>query len=113
MPWPWNRRRRPATRRGRPSIFELTFDHLFAAYCDLGDHPDEALERAAGRVSDLRMSIKRIAETPSMERCDPIFIRGSAFCDETGLQFGFCQWSNVGRSSSLPSSLAHKSISDR
>lgn len=25
--------------------FELIFDHLFAAYYDLGDHPDEALER--------------------------------------------------------------------
>jgi hypothetical protein len=25
--------------------FELIFDHLFAAYCDLSDHPDEALER--------------------------------------------------------------------
>lgn len=37
--------------------FELIFDHLFAAYSDLGDHPDEALERAAGRIRELRLSI--------------------------------------------------------
>jgi plasmid stabilization system protein ParE len=44
--------------------FELIFDHLFTAYSDLGDHPDEALERAAGRVRELRLSIQGLAETP-------------------------------------------------
>lgn len=44
--------------------FELIFDHLFAAYSDLGDHPDEALERAAGRIRELRLSIQRLTETP-------------------------------------------------
>lgn len=92
--------------------FELIFDHLFAAYCDLGDHPDEALECAAGRVRDLRMSIKRIDETPSIGTLRPDIYPGIRFCDETRLQFGFCQWSNGGRSSSLPTSLAHKTISD-
>jgi len=60
--------------------FELIFDHLFAAYCDLGDHPDEALECAAGRVHGLRMLING---SPRSEHCDPIFIRASAVCDET------------------------------
>jgi len=44
--------------------FELIFDHLFAAYSDLGDSEDEALERAAGRVRELRSSIQRLTETP-------------------------------------------------
>ncbi|SEI21318.1 Plasmid stabilization system protein ParE [Rhizobium tibeticum] len=44
--------------------FELIFDHLSAAYSDLGDHPDEALERAAGRIRELRLSIQRLTETP-------------------------------------------------
>jgi len=55
--------------------FELIFDHLFAAYCDLGDHPDEALECAAGRVHGLRMLING---SPRSEHCDPIFIRQRA-----------------------------------
>jgi len=44
--------------------FELIFDHLFAAYSDLGDQPDEAWEHAAGRVRALRSSIQRLTETP-------------------------------------------------
>jgi plasmid stabilization system protein ParE len=59
--------------------FELIFDHLFAAYRDLGDHPDEALERAAGRVRDLRISIKRIAETPSIGTLRPDIYPGIRF----------------------------------
>lgn len=44
--------------------FELIFDYLFAVYSDLGEHPDEALEHAAGRIRELRLSIGRLAETP-------------------------------------------------
>jgi plasmid stabilization system protein ParE len=44
--------------------FELIFDYLFAVYSDLGEHPDEALEHAAGRIRELRVSIGRLAETP-------------------------------------------------
>lgn len=44
--------------------FELIFDHLFAAYSDLGDSAEEALERAAGRVRELRSSVRRLTETP-------------------------------------------------
>ncbi|NLS16628.1 type II toxin-antitoxin system RelE/ParE family toxin [Rhizobium sp. P40RR-XXII] len=44
--------------------FELIFDHLFAAYLNLGDAPEEALERAAERVRALRLAIDRLVETP-------------------------------------------------
>lgn len=44
--------------------FELIFDHLFVAYIDLGDTPEEALERAAERIHALRLAIDRLVETP-------------------------------------------------
>ncbi|GES49080.1 plasmid stabilization protein [Rhizobium sp. NBRC 114257] len=43
--------------------FELTFDHLFAAYLDLGDSSGEALERAASRIRELRRESDRLVET--------------------------------------------------
>ena len=44
--------------------FELTFDHLFASYLDLGDSAEEALERAGSRIRELRLEIDRLVETP-------------------------------------------------
>ncbi|AYG69140.1 MULTISPECIES: type II toxin-antitoxin system RelE/ParE family toxin [unclassified Rhizobium] len=44
--------------------FELIFDHLFAVYLDLGDAPEEALERGADRIRELRLAIDRLVETP-------------------------------------------------
>ncbi|MCX2721324.1 type II toxin-antitoxin system RelE/ParE family toxin [Roseibium salinum] len=43
---------------------ELVFDHLFATYCDLGDDPADAIERAAERVRGIRSSIDRLGEAP-------------------------------------------------
>ncbi|MCG5486300.1 MAG: type II toxin-antitoxin system RelE/ParE family toxin [Sinorhizobium meliloti] len=44
--------------------FELIFDHLFDAYIELGDSPDEALERTAERIRKLRVEIDRLVDTP-------------------------------------------------
>lgn len=46
------------------SDFELIFDHLLAAYGDLGDTSDEAWARAADRIRHLRSEIDRLVETP-------------------------------------------------
>lgn len=44
--------------------FELIFDHLFDAYGELGDPPDEAVERTAERIRKLRVEIDRLVDTP-------------------------------------------------
>ena len=44
--------------------FELIFDHLYEAYVEFGDLPDEAVERAAERIRKLRMEIDRLVDTP-------------------------------------------------
>ena len=44
--------------------FELIFDHLFDAYVELGDAPDEAVERTAERTRKLRVEIDRLVDTP-------------------------------------------------
>ena len=44
--------------------FELIFDHLYEAYVEFGDLPDEALERAAERIRKLRTDIDRLVDTP-------------------------------------------------
>ncbi|MGV1792364.1 type II toxin-antitoxin system RelE/ParE family toxin [Rhizobium lusitanum] len=59
--------------------FELIFDHLFAAYIDLGDLPDEALERAAERIRDLRLAIHRLVETPYIGTLRPDIHPGIRF----------------------------------
>jgi plasmid stabilization system protein ParE len=46
------------------AIFELIFDHLFDTYVDLGDPPDEALERSAERIRKLRLQFDRLVDTP-------------------------------------------------
>ncbi|MEI2297399.1 type II toxin-antitoxin system RelE/ParE family toxin [Ensifer sp. MJa1] len=44
--------------------FELIFDHLFDAYVELGDSPDDAVERTAERIRKLRVEIDRLVDTP-------------------------------------------------
>ncbi|WP_445682927.1 type II toxin-antitoxin system RelE/ParE family toxin [Radicibacter daui] len=44
--------------------FEQIFDHLFTAYIKLGEAHDEALERAAERIDNLRREINRLTDTP-------------------------------------------------
>lgn len=59
--------------------FELIFDHLFAAYIDLGDAPEDALERAAERIRELRLEIDRLVETPYIGTLRPDIYPGIRF----------------------------------
>ena len=59
--------------------FELTFDHLFASYLDLGDSAEEALERAANRIRELRLEINRLVETPYIGTLRPDIYPGIRF----------------------------------
>ncbi|CCM78585.1 conserved hypothetical protein [Rhizobium mesoamericanum STM3625] len=49
---------------------ELIFDHLFDSHVELGDSPDEALERTAERTRKLRVEIDRLVDTPYTLRAD-------------------------------------------
>lgn len=59
--------------------FELTFDHLFASYLDLGDSAEEALERGANRIRELRLEINRLVETPYIGTLRPDIYPGIRF----------------------------------
>lgn len=59
--------------------FELIFDHLFAAYGNLGDTSDAAWERAADRVRQLRREIDRLVETPYIGTLRPDIHPGIRF----------------------------------
>lgn len=44
--------------------FELIFDHLFESYIAFGESVDEALDRAARRVMDIRKAADRLTSFP-------------------------------------------------
>ncbi len=69
--------------------FELIFDHLFDAYVELGDSPDEAVERTAERIRKLRVEIDRLVDTPISGLCGLIFIPKSGFFGGTRRLFAF------------------------
>ncbi|WP_157131519.1 type II toxin-antitoxin system RelE/ParE family toxin [Rhizobium sp. NXC14] len=59
--------------------FELIFDHLFDSYVELGDSPDEALERTAERIRKLRVEIDRLVDTPYIGTLRPDIYPGIRF----------------------------------
>lgn len=59
--------------------FELIFDHLFDAYVELGDSPDEAVERTAERIRKLRVEIDRQVDTPYIGTLRPDIHSGIRF----------------------------------
>ncbi|ACP22468.1 conserved hypothetical protein (plasmid) [Sinorhizobium fredii NGR234] len=59
--------------------FELIFDHLFDAYVELGDSPDEAVERSAERIHKLRVEIVRLVDTPYIGTLRPDIHPGIRF----------------------------------
>ncbi|MDW9830400.1 type II toxin-antitoxin system RelE/ParE family toxin [Sinorhizobium meliloti] len=59
--------------------FELIFDHLFDAYVELGDSPDEAVERTAERIRKLRVEIDRLVDTPYIGTLRPDINSGIRF----------------------------------
>ena len=44
--------------------FGLIFDRLFDAYVELGDAPDEGVERTAKRIRKVHVEINRLVDTP-------------------------------------------------
>ena len=53
--------------------FELIFDHLLRSYLDLGESPENALDRAATRIVEIRAAAERILAAPHRgERHDDI-----------------------------------------
>jgi len=59
--------------------FELIFDHLFDAYVELGDSPDEAVERTAERIRKLRIEIDRLVDAPYIGTLRPDIHSGIRF----------------------------------
>ena len=53
--------------------FELIFDHLLRSYLDFGESPENALDRAAARIVEIRAAAERILSAPHRgERHDGI-----------------------------------------
>ena len=53
--------------------FELIFDHLLRGYLDFGESPENALDRAAARIVEIRAAAERILSAPHRgERHDGI-----------------------------------------
>jgi len=52
---------------------------VFAAYLDLGDASEEALERAASRIRELRLEIDRLVETQYIGTLRPDIYPGIRF----------------------------------
>lgn len=52
---------------------------MFAAYLDLGDASEEALERAASRIRELRLEIDRLVETQYIGTLRPDIYPGIRF----------------------------------
>lgn len=42
----------------------LIFDYLFETFCDLGDAPEEAFERAAARIRSIEDDMAALAKAP-------------------------------------------------
>ncbi|NLR97614.1 type II toxin-antitoxin system RelE/ParE family toxin [Rhizobium sp. P38BS-XIX] len=59
--------------------FDLIFDHLLAAYGALGETSEEAWERAAGRVRQLRSEVDRLVDTPYIGTLRPDIRPGIRF----------------------------------
>lgn len=59
--------------------FELIFDHLFDVYVELGDAPDEAVERTVERIRKLRVEIDRLVGTPYIGTLRPDIHPGIRF----------------------------------
>jgi plasmid stabilization system protein ParE len=59
--------------------FELAFDHLYEAYVEFGDPPEEAVERSAERIRKLRTEMDRLVDTPYIGTLRPDIHLGIRF----------------------------------
>ena len=55
---------------------EMVFDHLFEAYCDLGDAPNDAFVRAAVRVRGIEGALERLGDVPFQGTLVPHIMEG-------------------------------------
>lgn len=55
---------------------ELIFDHLFAAYSELGDPVRDAFERAEQRLLEIEGEIQRLGHVPYQGSLDPRIMDG-------------------------------------
>lgn len=55
---------------------EVIFDHLFGAYCDLGDSVEESLMRAAARLRNIEDALERLGDVPQQGTLEPRIMAG-------------------------------------
>lgn len=55
---------------------EVLFDHLFGAYCDLGDPVEESLTRAAERLRNIEDALERLGDVPFQGTLEPRIMAG-------------------------------------
>lgn len=55
---------------------EVIFDHLFGAYCDLGDPVEESLTRAADRLRGIEDALERLGDVPFQGTLEPRIMAG-------------------------------------
>ena len=55
---------------------EIIFDHLFRAYCGLGDPVEESLTRAAERLRAIEDALERLGDMPFQGTLEPRVMAG-------------------------------------
>lgn len=92
--------------------FELIFDHLFDAYVELGDSPDEAVERTAERIRKLRVEIDRLVDTPYIGTLRPDIHSGIRFLRRDKAAIWFLRAEQAAQSLSRQFSTARRTTSE-
>jgi plasmid stabilization system protein ParE len=68
---------------------ELIFDHLFAAYRELGDPVPDAFGRAERRLRGIEDEIERLGDVPYQGTLDPKIMDGLRHVTKSGAVFYF------------------------
>jgi len=55
---------------------ERIFDHLFEAYCELGEDPTDSVERAAMRITAIEDALARLGDVPLQGTLEPQIMDG-------------------------------------
>lgn len=68
---------------------ELIFDHLFAAYRDLGDSAEDALLRAERRLQGIEDALERLSDVPHQGTLAPRIMDGLRHVTKDNVVFCF------------------------
>lgn len=68
---------------------EIIFDHLFGAYCDLGDPVEESLTRAAERLRVIEDALERLGDVPFQGTLGPKVMAGLRHVTKDNAEFYF------------------------